>query len=72
MKRWTGLIVVLMLVVAGCESPKPTDSTPDSGVTNIHNSQLVSPDTGNTDVASDAAPAPVPTPKSDEDTETTP
>lgn len=71
MKRWTGLIVVLMLVVAGCESPKPTDSTPDSGVTNIHSPELVSPDDGDTEMSPEL-PAPAPAPKSDEETETTP
>ena len=67
MKRWTGLIVVLMLVVAGCEAPQPTDTTPDSGVTNIHDPKLVTPADGNTDVLPEAS-----TPVADEDTEMTP
>ena len=65
MKRWTGLIVVLMLVVAGCKAPPPTDETPDSGVTNIHDPKLVAPTDGND---GDLPPAP----ETDEDTETTP
>ena len=65
MKQWTGLIVVLMLVVAGCKAPRPTETTPDSGVTNIHDPKLVAPTDGNTE----GLP---PAPETDEDTETTP
>jgi hypothetical protein len=75
MKQWTGLIIVLMLVVAGCKAPKPTDATPDSGVANIHSPQLVSPSDADTDVPLAApavrseAPAVTSEPETDEDTD---
>ena len=71
MKQWTGLIIVLMLVVAGCKAPKPDNRTPDSGVANIHSPQLVSPSDADTDLSSEA-PAVTSEPETDEDTDTTP
>jgi hypothetical protein len=71
MKQWTGLIIVLMLVVAGCEAPKPDNTTPDNGVANIHRPELVSPSGEDTTVSTEA-PAVTSEPETDEDTDTTP
>jgi hypothetical protein len=71
MKQWTGLIIVLMLVVAGCKAPKPTQSTPDSGVANIYVPQLVSPSDADAD-STLGAPDVMPEPKTDAEPDTTP
>jgi hypothetical protein len=71
MKQWTGLIIVLMLVLAGCEAPKPDNTTAHSGVTNIHTPRLVSPSDADSDVSSEA-PAVTSEPDTDEEPDTTP
>jgi hypothetical protein len=71
MKQWTGLIIVWMLVIAGCEAPKPDNTTAHSGVTNIHTPKLVSSSDEDTTVSSEA-PAVTTEPDTDEELDTTP